>query len=75
MLPAFRPGDRVLTFKRLNYKVRDVIVFRKGNKNYIKRIRRVRGNLYDVGGDNRLESVPTSPVKKGEIMGKVVFSY
>ncbi len=75
MVPAFIPGDRVLTFSWGEFKAGDVIVFVKDSKNYIKRIREIAGNLYYVAGDNPVDSAEFGPVEKGKILGKVIFKY
>lgn len=75
MFPAFGPGDHVLIFSWCTYKVGDVIVFRQGQKNYIKRIIKILGGLYYVAGDNKISSVQLGPIKKEKFLGKVTFKY
>ena len=74
MIPAFAPGDHVLAFGWSKIKVGDVIAYR-GDKNYIKRIDKIDKSLYYVSGDNKRESAKMSPVKKEQIVGKIIFKY
>lgn len=75
MFPAYKPGDHVLTFNWGYIKAGDVIAFDVGLKHFIKRVERVRSGLYYVYGDNRRESAKMGPIKKEQIVGKVVFRY
>lgn len=75
MVPTFAPGEHVLTFRRIDYRVGDVVVFCRDGKNYIKRVARVSSGLYNVVGDNARDSVSMPPVSRGEILGKVIFRY
>ncbi len=75
MIPTFQPGDHVLTFNWIRPVSGDVIVFEKGGKNYIKRIKNISGNRYYIGGDNRQNSVMMGSVTWQMIVGKVIFKY
>lgn len=75
MLPAYKPGDHVLTFNWSRIKVRDVIVFRKGVRNYLKRVRRIQGDRLYVIGDNTKESTAMGSVNRLGIIGKVIGKY
>lgn len=75
MVPTFIPGDHVLTFNWGEFKAGDVIVFVMDSKNYIKRIRKVAGNLYYVIGDNSVDSAEFGPIEKDKVFGKVIFKY
>lgn len=75
MVPTFIPGDHVLTFNWGKFKAGDAIVFAQGDKNYIKRISKVAGDLYYVGGDNPVDSAQLGPIEKVKILGKVILKY
>lgn len=75
MIPAYKPGDRVLTFNWVSPKVGDVIVFESGGKKYLKRINKVVGDLIYVAGDNKRESLQIDPIKRSQIVGKVIRKY
>ena len=76
MEPVLRPRDRVLTFNWVRrIMIGDVIVFKRGNKNYLKRVQKIRENLVYVSGDNRLQSAKMGPVDPEQIIGKVILKY
>lgn len=75
MIPAFKPGDHVLTFNWADINKGDVIAFRQDSSCYIKRIDRIDGVLIYVSGDNRKESFGMKPIKKEQIVGKVILRY
>ncbi len=79
MEPTLSPDDYVLVsgFPYLfrNPKTGDVIVFRLGGKNLIKRIRDVSQRGYFVIGDNKENSMDSKKfglIKKEQIIGKVI---
>lgn len=76
MLPVFMPEDIVL-ISTLPYffskpKIADVIVFRKDNKRYIKRITKDSDGKFYVSGDNKKDSLDIGWVTKNDIIGKVI---
>ena len=76
MEPVLHTGDRVLTFNWVRrIMIGDVIVFKRGNKNYLKRVQKIRENLVYVSGDNRLQSAKMGPVEPEQIIGKVILKY
>lgn len=75
MMPSFRPGDYVLTFNWMAPSVGDVVVFKKGGKNYLKRVGKIKGHKLVLYGDNRKESIKVGHVEQSEIVGLVVFKY
>lgn len=75
MLPAFKPGDRVVTFNWAKPKIGDVVVFKEGEKNFIKRVKNIKGTTYYVFGDNKKESSRVAPFSKNKIIGKVIYKY
>ncbi len=85
MVPAFRPGDRLLV-NRLAYVLRgprpgDVVVLRDpevGGRLLLKRVAAVEGGRYVVLGDNAdgsRDSRTFGPVRRGDIVGKALFRY
>ena len=75
MIPDYKPGDYVVTLNWFNLANDDVIVFRLGGKNYLKRVKKIQKNLVYVDGDNRSESSRVGPVKRSDIIGRVVLLY
>lgn len=108
MVPAYKPGDHVLTFNWVLPKVGDVVVFRissrhpgvttttrselvsrkfeigsimdsfallQNDKNYLKRIKKITKNEIFVEGDNSKVSSKMAPVKKYQVVGKVILKY
>lgn len=76
MMPAFKPGDHVLTFNWLRVSKGDVVVFMEMERAYfIKRIDRIARDLIYVSGDNNTRSAKTHPIKRRQIVGKVIFKY
>ncbi len=79
MIPNLAPGTIVLVNK-LSYLFRnpsvgDIVVLNKENKSLIKRINKVKNNLYFVKGDNVEKSTDSRHfgwVEKKEIIGKVL---
>lgn len=74
MLPAFKPGNHVLTFNWTKLKAGQVIVFKKEKKCFIKRILEIKADQYQVIGDNYQKSQITN-VAEGQIVGKVIWKY
>lgn len=75
MLPAFKPGDHVLTFNWSLPKIDNVVVFRVKNTLFIKRVKRVKDSLIYVSGDNKQESSQVGPVAANQAIGKVILKY
>lgn len=75
MLPSYKPGDHVLTFKWLVPKAGDVIVFKYKGGFYLKRIKQIKGKLIEVAGDNRVLSSKMKTIKKSQVIGKVILKY
>ena len=75
MEPNFRQGDHVLTFNWAKLKAGDVIVFKKHEKNYLKRINKLRGDKIIISGDNKNLSVKSISVRKEQITGRVLVKY
>lgn len=75
MLPSFCPNDRVLTFNWLFPKIGDVIIFKNQGKYLIKRIVKIKKSKVYVVGDNRSASVKLTPIKIGDVVGKVILKY
>ena len=75
MMPAFRPGDHVLTFNWGRIDLGDVVVFNLEGKNLIKRVDKIVDNCLYISGDNKKQSSKMEPVKKDQIVGKVILKY
>ena len=75
MEPAYRSGDRLVTFNWSSISDGDVIVFKLGSTLFVKRVSKISGNLYFVGGDNKKLSTKFKPIKHNQIIGKVIFKY
>ena len=75
MMPAFRPGDHVLTFNWGRIDPGDVVVFNLEGKNLIKRVDKIVDNCLYISGDNKKQSSKMEPVKKDQIVGKVILKY
>jgi len=75
MEPLFRAGDRLLV-SPLFFKLKkdDVIVFSNGNKNYLKRIKKVSGNRFVVRGDSNGHGKEYA-VNRNQIKGKFLMKY
>lgn len=75
MFPAYEPGEHVLTWNWGQARKGEVVVFRQGNKYFIKRIDKFVDNYVYVSGDNKRKSTKMKPVKKAQIIGKVILKY
>ena len=75
MEPAILDGDHVLTFNWIKPKVKDVIVFQSGKIYKIKRVIKTSADLIFVAGDNKEFSTKEKPVKKRDVVGKVIAKY
>jgi SOS-response transcriptional repressor LexA len=78
MLPAYIPGDHVLTFNWVRIKVGDVIVFKiqdRHSVSFLKRVDKIIGEEIYLSGDNKKESSQVKPIKKSQIIGKVILKY
>ncbi len=79
MEPTIKNGETVLAssipFLFSNPKVGDVVVFKKNEKVFIKRITKIDGEKYFVGGDNKKDSLDSRKiglVERSGIAGKVI---
>lgn len=75
MVPAFRPGDRVLAFNWGKLGVGDVVVFKNKGKCYIKRVKKIEGKEVFVEGDNKAKSAKMFPIFSSDVVGRVVLKY
>ena len=75
MEPTFYEGDHILTFNWGEVKTGDVIVFKKVDKNYIKRIRKTDSKTFIVSGDNIKLSRSLIIVEKSEVIGRILMKY
>ncbi len=75
MLPSFAPSDHLLTFNWVRPKVGDVVVLKIGNKNYLKRVKKILGDQIFTAGDNQKESARMVPIDIKQVIGKVILKY
>ena len=75
MTPSYYPGDHVLTFNWIIPKENDVIVFRKENQLFIKRIIKMKERKYNCRGVNKKDSKIDYQVLSEDVVGKIVFKY
>ena len=80
MLPAFKPGDRVVVNTSSDVQVDDVVVLRQPceDRLIVKRVARVENGYYIVSGDNDAHSTDSrvfGPVERQQILGKVKDKY
>lgn len=79
MQPELNDGDRVVVFNWAysfsRPKVGDVIIFRSGDKTYVKRITAAAKNWFVVEGDNRSDSKKMPPINRSTIIGRVAWKY
>ena len=75
MEPAFFSGDHVLTCNYCNISPGDVIVFKKTNRLFIKRVSKIKENVIYAHGANNLFSIKKYKIKRSEVIGKVIIKY
>ncbi len=73
MQPAIKVGSLVVSQKATDYKVGDVITFKNAPAPTTHRIKSIANETYTTKGDAN-ESADTEPVRKEQILGKVVLS-
>lgn len=77
MMPNLKPNDQVIVSGILYLfrepHVGDVVVFRYNNKVLIKRIVRIENREYYLRGDNKADNLKVKPIKRKEIIGRVIF--
>lgn len=79
MEPTLRYGSFVLassvTYILKEPKVGDIVLFENGNKTIIKEIRKILNDKYFVEGENKKDSKNFAPIKKKDILGKIIFNF
>ncbi len=80
MTPTYAEGENVivssLPFLFTKPKKKDVVVFEKYNRFYVKRIKKIAGEKYFLVGDNKKDSLDSrrfGSVARGQIRGKVIY--
>lgn len=77
MLPSLNPKDKILVSSIPYFlnspQVGDIIVFVKGNKKIIKRIKKIEKDRYLVEGDNINDSKEFGWIEKKDIIGKCFY--
>lgn len=74
MLPAFRPGDVVISL-RVSSRKGDVVIARQNGREVIKRVATIELGNYYLQGDNMKRSTDSrtlGPVKRTDIIGRVI---
>ncbi|MDP2632425.1 MAG: S24/S26 family peptidase [Candidatus Curtissbacteria bacterium] len=75
MIPDYKPGDYVVTFNWTDVRAGDVVIFKLNGKNHIKRVQKKLKDIVEVAGDNEKESSRVAPVRRADIIGRVVLLY
>jgi len=81
MLPAFRPGDRVVAVRIRRVRIGDVVAVpdpRDSERLLVKRIRSLTRSTAELRGDNEAESTDSrvfGPVPLSTLTGRVVYRY
>lgn len=77
MLPTLKPDQDILVLSWfVNLKVGDLVAFKKGNRDMIKRVIKTCGQYIEVVGDNFFESTDSRNfglIQKSQILGKVIY--
>lgn len=55
--------------------VGDIIVLKKKDKLFLKRIKKRENNKYFVEGDNKKDSLYVGWIERKDIIGKVIYGY
>lgn len=79
MGPLIKNGQKVFVSKIpyvIRYpKIGDIVMFRHGGKNFIKRISKVQNGKYYLTGDNKKDSLDSRKIgwiSREQILGKVL---
>lgn len=75
MLPAYVPGDRVVTLNWSQINIGDAVVFVDNKAKLIKRVADYKDGLYLLKGDNIAQSTTVYEVARDKIIGKVFYKY
>ena len=75
MLPAYVPGDRVVTLNWSPITVGDVVVFVDGRTKLVKRVADYKNKVFLLKGDNVAQSTTVYEVSRASIVGKVIYKY
>jgi len=80
MIPSYYEKDRVIvssiSYLFMKPKKGDVVIFERNKKNYIKRIKYVKGNEFFLAGDNEKDSLDSRKfglINRDQIKGKIIF--
>lgn len=79
MMPTLKPNQEILV-SLLPYlfsspKIKDLVAFKSGSRNIIKRINSINKKKYLVKGDNENDSKDYGWISKKDIIGKVIYVY
>lgn len=81
MVPAFRPGDRLVVAKRIPLRPGHVVAIRDprdGSRLLVKRVAAISGRLVEVRGDNELASTDSRTfglLPRRTVVGTVLYRY
>jgi phage repressor protein C with HTH and peptisase S24 domain len=77
MFPAIKDSSffiaSSLPFIYRDPKIGDMILFEVDNKIIVKKVIKVENDLIFIEGDNKMDSKKFNPIKKNEIIGKVIW--
>ena len=75
MLPAFRPGEKVLSYNWGTIQKGSVVVFRYEGEYLIKRVKELKNDSLVVWSDNKKLAKREYEIKKKDIVGRVFLKY
>ena len=70
MNPELNVGDSIIVKKSIDYKVGDIITYKKDNIYVTHRITSIEENIITTKGDANMQSDP--PIDKSDVLGKAV---
>jgi signal peptidase I len=53
----------------------DRIVFKNRDKNIVKKIIKIENRMYFIEGLNKSDSLKLDPIKRNEILGKIIWTF
>ena len=77
MYPTYKEGQIVIGLKSKEYRIGQIVIAIQNNREVVKRITAIGDGYYNLVGDNLAKSSDSrklGPVKKGDILGKVILT-
>lgn len=56
-------------------RIGDIVIFKSGDRIIVKKISKIESNKYIIKGENEMDSFKFKPIKRNEILGKVVCKF